>query len=265
MKLLVCDLDGTLYPKKSESSELQFQNNVKAVQKWVEKGNKFAVATARGLHHYSVLTEKLGLEVEFIGCNGAMVRLDTGEEILKEFPCSVFIDLCKFVKENNINASVATGIGDEWVWSGYEKYPRGVEVYDSLRDVISIADLDAIDPTLGTVRIQIFTPPENRDILKGMIIDRNYPVTVTTSDHDMVDIGPLESSKGISIMELCQKYGITENNLIVAGDSENDIPMFEITKHSYCINHAEPEVLMRASKVIESVAELIEMELEKEN
>ena len=264
MKLLVCDLDGTLYPQKSESSELQFQKNVKAVEKWVDSGNKFAVATARGLHHYSVLTEKLGLNVEFIGSNGATVRLDTGEEIIKEFPCSVFIDLCEFIKENNINASAATGIDDEWVWSAYDCYPKGVPAYDSMRDFITIANLDQINPTLGIVRIQVFTPPENRDLLKEMIIARNYPVVVTTSDHDMVDIGPFGSSKGISIMELCERYEIDTQDIIVVGDSENDIPMFEITKHSYCISHAELEVLQHASKVVESVEEVIKLELEKE-
>ena len=261
MKLLVSDLDGTFYPKKEVKNSQQFQENIEAVKKWIENGNKFAVATARGLHHYSVLTEKLGFEIDFIGGNGATVLLDTGERIIKQFSSSVFIDLCQFIRENEINAGVATGIGEKWLWSSDDCYPRGVEAYQSIWEFVTVADLTMIDPSCKIERIQIFTPSENRDALKALILEKNYPVIVTTSDHDMIDIGPLDSSKGISIMELCKKYGIDLTDVIVVGDSENDIAMFEIVESSYCINHAESAVLEKASRIVESVKEVIDIEL----
>lgn len=264
MKLLISDLDGTLYPKSDFENKDQFENNVKAIQKWVNVGNKFAVATARGIHHHQVLSEKLGFYPDFIGANGAQVAYSSGKIINKTMSVDIFMDLCRFIKQEKINASIATGIEDEWVWSSSDCYPMvDSEIYQKLLKDIKIVDLDKIYSEKTCVRIQVFTPPEQRDELKDKIISRNYPSIITTSDVDLIDLGPLNSSKGISIMELCQEYGVKSEDIIVIGDSENDVAMFEITKHSYCISHAAADVLEKANTVVKSVEEVIELELNK--
>ncbi len=104
MKVLISDLDGTLYPKKSIDNEKQFNNNIVAVKKWIKQGNKFAVATARGSHHYEVIIEQLGFKPNFIGSNGAEVIYESGEVIIKQIPMQIFIDLCEYIKkETGIN------------------------------------------------------------------------------------------------------------------------------------------------------------------
>lgn len=263
MKLLISDLDGTLYPKKNGTKPTQLADNMKAVKRWVEHGNQFAVATARGFHHCPVLRERMGFDVNFIGCNGAMVRLQNGKEIIKQFPCNVFIDVCRFLKENNINASAATGIKNQWIWSWNDRYPRGETMYAHIWDDIVIADLDALDPDYGLERVQIFTPSENRDTLRKQLEDQNYPVWITTSDDHMIDMGPLNCDKGIAIKEMCQYYGLSIDDVIVVGDSENDMAMFNVTKHSYCIDSAEAHVLAAAAHHVASVEELIDIELAK--
>ena len=111
---------------------------------------------------------------------------------------------------------------------------------------------------------KFFVPPHQRDAFRETLAQRNYPGIITTSDQDMIDIGPLNSSKGISISELCQRYNIGQDDLIVVGDSENDIPMFKTTPHSYCIDLAEPRVIQSASHSVASVQELIDNLLEEE-
>lgn len=261
MKLFVTDLDGTLYPKKEVSHPNQFEDNLKAVHKWIEQGNKFAVATARGIHHYEVLCKKIGLAPIFIGANGAQIRYENGEVIAKTIPISIFIDLCKLITQHQINASVATGINKQWVWSSKDCYPLDCEVKPPYINDVVVMDVKDIDITLGTERIQIFVSKEKRDELRAFLESQNYPVTITTSDVDLIDIGPLNSSKGIAIEEICHHYGIAKENLVVAGDSENDITMFEVTDHSYCIDHAEPDVLNSAKHTVASVEEIIKLEI----
>ena len=261
MKLLISDLDGTLYPSKNYEIPDQFERNIEAVHKWVNHGNMFAVATARGVHHYPVLVEKIGMDASYIGVNGAEMRLPSGEVIMKRMKSSVFIDLCKFVKENKIDATVVTGLNDMWVWSSKECYPVINSTRKPFWEEANVLDLDSIDPNSEISGAKLFVHPAGRDKLKQQIIDLNYQVEVTTSDVDMIDIGPLNSSKGISILELCERYKISSDDIIVVGDSENDIPMFEVTENSYCISHAEPAVVAKASKVVNSVEEVIDIEL----
>ncbi len=264
MKLLISDLDGTLYPRKESLNPHQREENFKAVKRWVDRGHQFAVATARGLHHYPAIREALGFDVHFIGGNGAAVRLVNGETIIKQLPCSVYIDLCRFVRDQDLNVSVTTGYHNQWIWSHNDRYPRGVAAYDGIWDSIEIANLEEMNPEDGVERIQIFVPPHQRDAFRETLAQRNYPGIITTSDQDMIDIGPLNSSKGISISELCQRYNIGQDDLIVVGDSENDIPMFKTTPHSYCIDLAEPRVIESASHSVASVQELIDNLLEEE-
>ena len=123
-----------------------------------------------------------------------------------------------------------------------------------------VADLKKIDPQSKTERIQIFVPAGQREALKDLLLNRKIPAGITTSDVDMIDIGPLNCSKGISIQEICQRFGVHRDQLIVAGDSQNDIPMFEMTEHSYCIDLADPQVLCHASQAVSSLAEVIRLE-----
>ncbi len=69
MKLLISDLDGTLYPRRESLNPHQQEENFKAVKRWVDRGYQFAVATARGLYHYPAIREALGFDVHFIGGN----------------------------------------------------------------------------------------------------------------------------------------------------------------------------------------------------
>lgn len=264
MKLLITDLDGTFYPKKDVKNPNQLEANIEAVKLWVAQGNKFAVATARGLHHYPVLRKTLGFDVNFIGGNGAATRLETGEEIIKTVPYSIFVDLCRFVLDNKINASVATGYNNKWVWSSKDCFPIGLNIFrPGVEETIEVADLDSIDPTAGTDRIQIFVPEADLNTLRSQIEARNYPVSITTSDTYMIDIGPENSSKGITIMELCDRFGVSKDDIIAVGDSENDIPMFEVAHRSYCIDHASQNVRNHSDYVVESVEKAIELELKR--
>ncbi len=262
MKVLISDLDGTLYPKKSVTNPNQLEDNIKAVKEWIAQGNLFVVATARGAHHYPVITEKLGFQPNFIGSNGAVLIYESGEIIRKTLPMKVFIDLCEYVKNEQINAGVATGLHDEWIWPSKDCYPiKDAQTYLPSWDDIKIVDPQALDPDEQTDRIQIYVPANNRDWLKEKIIAMGYPITVTTSDDDLVDIGPANSSKGITILEICEKFQIDQDDLIVAGDSENDVPMFALAKRSYCIDHAEDTVKAQADRIVSSLAEAIATEL----
>lgn len=44
MKLLISDLDGTLYPRKESLNPHQREENFKAIKRWVDRGHQFAVA-----------------------------------------------------------------------------------------------------------------------------------------------------------------------------------------------------------------------------
>lgn len=264
MKVLISDLDGTLYPRKIDENSKQLQNNIAAIKKWINYGNIFVVATARGKHHYDTITKQLGFKPNFIGSNGAEVIYESGEEKIKQIPMKIYIDLCKFITLERINASVATGFNDEWIWSSKDCYPiKDATTYLPSWDYIKVISFEDLNPLDKIERIQIFITPKERDVLKDRIKSLNFDIEVTVSDDDLIDIGPKNSSKAISILEMCEKYKLSQSDLISIGDSENDISMFKISGISYCIDHSDKIVKDAATKIVKSVEEAINIELEK--
>ena len=66
MKVLVTDLDGTLYPK-NDIDGLLITQNIRSLDEWHSKGNKIIIATSRGIGHLSELKRKLSMPFAFIG------------------------------------------------------------------------------------------------------------------------------------------------------------------------------------------------------
>lgn len=262
MKILISDLDGTLYPKKT-AKEGQLERNVEAVKRWVEAGHKFVAASARGLHHYDQLKKNVGVNIDFIGSNGASVKLGSGEEILKRMPIQTYIDIINFIDDNDIDSEAACGYKDTWAWSSKSKYPltNPNSPYVKMMSDMTLFDRDNVDYSEEIDRIQAWVTPSQIDSVRKQIEDLNLDVEVTTSDVDMIDIGPKNSNKGISIMELADRYNISKEDIIVVGDSENDVSMFEVASRSYCIDHADQKVKDAATQVVASVEEVIDKEI----
>lgn len=261
MKLMVSDLDGTLYPKNGDRRQLV--RNIKAIKEWVNRGNKFAVATARGEHHYVELKKTIGMEVNFIGANGSSIVFEDGQKIVKDFACQIYIDLCHYLKANNINATAAIGYEGEWLWSSKSNFPIGSSIFSSETEKdIKTVDLSVLDPEYPLQMIQVFVAQKELHNLRKMIEKLALPVTITRSDDYLLNLCPPDSSKGIAIEMIMDKYSIDKENLITVGDSENDIPMFTIAKRSYCIDHAESVVLCQATFPARSLEAAIRKEMQ---
>lgn len=266
MKLFVSDLDGTLYKDGKQYSAGCNRENRMAILKWVKQGNVFAVATARGLDYYENLCEELGLRINYIGSNGAQMAFADGERVVKMIKARYFLELCEYIEKNDIDATVMMSYKGGWLNSGEDRYPfkGGERMWRSLK-MSHVPTPDEIDPYAEVSKIGIVIRPDIRDEVKAdlrKIYDKQ--MDMVSSDFDNIDFGPYLCSKGRGVMELAKRYHLRVNDVIVIGDSENDISMLQTTPHGYCISHAEDNVKAAAAYVVETVAEAIERELKKQ-
>lgn len=266
MKLLVSDLDGTLYPRKEVANKNQFEDNIKAVREWVKNGNKFVAASAREKRHHQQLVKELGFNLNYIGSNGAEIVYEEGEEAIKDIPLKVFIDVARFLEAKNINAAAGVNCDGKRLWSSRDRFPFNCDdnIRSSWRDEIIVPDLDLLDPEKRIISVHVVVPPKNRDEVEAMIAAMKMNVTVTTSDVDLINIEPYGCSKGAAVLQVAKRFGIAVEDIVTVGDSENDISMLKITDNSYCIDHAEPRVRWQAKNVVASVAEVVQKEMGKQ-
>ncbi|HWI63109.1 MAG TPA: HAD hydrolase family protein, partial [Symbiobacteriaceae bacterium] len=77
-------------------------------------------------------------------------------------------------------------------------------------------------------------------------------LTICNSDADNLEFTADGVTKGEAVTWLAAHYGISLSDVMVAGDSQNDLPMFELDCHRVAMGNAEPNLKERASFVTAS-------------
>ena len=264
MKLLVSDLDGTLFDEGVLDHERRCsERNAKAVRGWVKSGNRFAVATARSLKAKAILEQQLGIAIDFIGGNGVELSFTDGTTCYQGTPIRYFYEICDWLNENQVDATAVTKLDDKWLISAENKYPAMVpdryRYFIAEGTVASRIENDAICPYVG-----VFVHQDARDELKGKLIEKfGEKLEIVCADSDDIDLMVKGISKAYGIKKLVEKLGISLEDVIVVGDSENDVCMFELVEKSYCMSHSEASIQKKAAFLADSVAQVIEIELHR--
>lgn len=263
-KLFISDLDGTLYWDGRQFTGQATPESLAAIRRWREAGNLFAVATAR-IHLYrESLTRELGFPVDYLGSNGADLLFTDGER--ETHPTSIrdFLTVCGWARKHGIDGTVKIYTGGQWVNSSRGLYPftepermRNAQKHGKTIGEVSLAPSDTGVNMSLILREELLKDAQAS--LKRLVRGR---LDVAASDYDNLDFIPAGCSKGLAVRCLAAHYGLPRESIIVIGDSENDISMFEAAGYSYAMSHAAAEVRSKASATADSVAEAIELSLQ---
>ena len=269
IKLIACDCDGTLLNNNSDLDE----ETIKAINRFQEKGGIFMLATGRNKWEAAAITDQLKDCV--LNCDDGLALFDQDgsklliHEIGKEKLRMInnfsehygFPVLYHAIDATYINyeydrfrekamkqiakkyAGVNAEITFDWIFNNsYFRY--GTDFEEILtKDVIEIEPMLIDDEDFELVI------DECKKICKGMDI---YVGTF----HNNLEIVSGESDKGKTILEYCKLKGINNDEVIVIGDSVNDISMFSLFENSYCVKSGQDEALKAAKYIIGSSNEL---------
>lgn len=185
MNLLVSDYDGTLYTNK-----MNIHANIEAVRRFVEKGNKFVIATAREYVSIKKEIEKYKIPCHYVICNIGGVIFDSEGKVL----------FSSVIEENDLQLIKDELKNNELVFYGL----HGLQKEET--NIIEVAVLDV-------------EGHKKRHILQAKLPNYriDYGVGVLYIRKDM------DKSKGIR--ELITKEQLECSKIYTVGDSENDIEM----------------------------------------
>lgn len=80
-------------------------------------------------------------------------------------------------------------------------------------------------------------------------------VELSYSRTTLLEINPAGVNKGTALADLLGALGLDDSQLYVAGDGGNDLPLFELSEHSFAPLDAQPQVRERAQYVIDTQKE----------
>lgn len=231
MKLIVCDLDGTLLNEKKEISE----KNRDILRKAAANGIDIALASGRSQHSIRKFQKDLGVEVFAVCNNGANIYDKVGNLIFSN-PMSgeVTKKVIDFLRNKKIDYN---GFSDKLLFLDDKEKNPVITVEGGNFEISELKNLE-----LYPEMFKIIAKGDNEIIqnLKIDILKEDFAsyLDVTITQTRCVDIVDSNCSKGKGIKFLSEYFNIPLNEIIAFGDSENDISMLEVVGHPVVMENA---------------------------
>jgi Cof subfamily protein (haloacid dehalogenase superfamily) len=265
IKLILLDLDGTTLRRDGTISD----RTARALHRAQASGVTVGFCTGRLHSNAALLARRIGLTGPIISGNGGLIRDLDGHTLLNQ-------PLPAAVVPAAIAAGLQTGVdmhishGDRlWVnstWRNWRdrfalRHLRTLTSPAVIRDRIAqwrsipLCDASRWQPADGLPE-KVFLCDQSRERLEetlALILQRvSGPLEITSSGPDNIEINAAGVSKGSAAAWLASHYGLRLDQVMVAGDSLNDLSMFELDCFRVAMGNARTELKERAQFVTAS-------------
>ncbi len=260
IKLVACDLDGTLFNSNMTISE----ENAAAIKLAQENGIEFLVATGRSPQQSRKNMREYGLKTGFININGALVY-DANEQlqVKHQLPNEKAKLIAHILLKNQLYFELVTA--DKIYSNDISK--RVVNLARSLmslnpgvtfkKAVATAAGSNAmLSMTLVEDFDQLLADPKT-EIMKIISFDAHGPaafssakkeimslgdVAVTSSAAANIEINDIKAQKGPALLDYARKKGFKKEEVAAIGDNLNDASMIRDAGVGVAMANAVPAI-----------------------
>lgn len=257
---LALDMDGTVLDDKNIISE----RLVTILNKLHDKGIRIFIATGRTKKEVDdVLPEGVPID-GFVTANGMGCFTDKAPVYQHTLPPELVKDVLELARERKLYYEIHPNDGsrfalkdDKTVFENELNAPKADTLKDNeyfsrsnaVRKIIQWVDTINCE---NIVKAYFFSMKEDRindwiDQLCKMKEERDFSYTSSSLHNVEIKIGNV--SKATGIQKLLEIYGLSSKNLLAVGDSENDIPMFQLAAYSAAMKNAETYIQEKTKEV----------------
>lgn len=271
--LYISDLDGTLLRNDARLSQL----TKSTLQRLIESGLIFTVASARNVVAIQELMLGLDLKLPVINFNGAFIsdlhsgyhhiinaiEPGVGESIfaiLSGRSKNVFVSTFDGSKDR-LYYNAPTNDGERWYLeerreNNDKRIFQTDNLANSLKEAVVCLTVIGEFELLGDLELELREAYGNH-------VEIHFFENAYSPGWHWLTIHDKRATKDQAIQILMDSYGLNDNELIVFGDHINDVKMFKIAAHSVAVSNAHAEAKRHARQVIgsnedDSVAKFIE-------
>ena len=251
MKLLATDYDGTLRYAQDVMPE-----DLKSIEEWKNKGNKFVIVTGRSKESIDTQIKLFNLPCDYlITNNGGMVFDENGNVLLSNYlNFDVCVDILHSVKK--LDSVISYVVNDGIHRHRIVLQPEAVDHrYPNLKPDVTEAEL--LDMTHFAQIVLSMEDTASALEVASKINDLYYEQVVAYPNNFVVDIVPKGISKATGLDFLIEYANIKEEDVYTIGDGHNDIPLIEFGVHGSVMSCADEDVKAHAQVEYDSVSDLI--------
>ncbi len=258
--LYVSDMDGTLLDDNGQLPE----DSVRRLNRLIDKGLNFTVATARNYDSAYPLLRGLNLRHPVILFNGVyLTEFHTGANIFfSDFISAEIIKtMMAIVEPRGIDPFIYTYGERHRVYFRSASNPGAQAYVDSMTDDDRMQKVEEFifsqsERISGFLLIDtgVTLEPVYNELRSLFTNDLNiyFAKDVSNTGFHWLQSFHQEANKGKMLKRMTQHLGISLLETVVFGDYLNDIDMFKIAGHAIAVENALPEVKSVAQQIIAS-------------
>lgn len=269
IKLIVSDLDGTLLDEPNRISKI----NLDAIEYAYQKGAKFCFSTGRDLQSVKDITCLLKHKPVLLLGNGSEVYDEDENLVFQNFFNNKYLEeVCEIMNEHDVPHMVFTTDGFYTTTNPVEVRRRFIERIGKIRNqemahifatnmdkpcnnLVQIEDIQEFAKTKKVLKVEGFhynsKPVE--DVKKEL--EKFTELSHLSTGKNNVEVTNLTATKGLALKRYCEHANIKKDEVMVMGDSHNDLSMFELFKYSFAPENSIQEIKDYAYKVVKSCDE----------
>ena len=243
------DIDGTIIDDRTHEIP---PSAIRAVEKLVENGHIPIINTGRAFYQVDHRVTRMAFRGFACGC-GMEVRLD-GKWLVREWPPAA-------LRVKSVEASRKYGM-----CSFYETRDGGI-LLDGAHSVHPIMSREVERLRLAGFPIHELIPGQEPDFLKfvtfsgeggdvaGFKRELEEDFTIIDRENGMYELVLKGFSKAAGMERILRELHMTPEDTLAIGDSTNDLPMFQLAKHTVCMGGGMEQVKELCEYVTSTVLE----------
>jgi Cof subfamily protein (haloacid dehalogenase superfamily) len=252
IKLVVCDLDGTLV----QPDLLVNDTILDTIQCLHQVGVKVVIATGRMFPSALPYVKRLGLDTPVICYQGAVVR-DTIDDYALRYENPVPLPLAREIvahcQEQGIHINVY--INDVLHSQPHELYVDEYKRTSSIEPVILENVLDVLHTDAPPKMVIINNHPEVLERMRQELLARYgaSQIGVCKSRHNFLELTAPDVNKWSAVVALAGQWGIAPQEVMCLGDEENDVAMLAGEGLGLAMGNAPLAVQQKAKGIVPSI------------
>ncbi len=268
-KVLATDLDGTLfYPKRKIT--LIARKNLAVLHRHHNRQGKVILVTGRNVPFVQKTIKKIGFETDVIACSGAYVKM--GQKVLKDqtLSCEDAKRIFRVVEEEIPSFAVSAFPREGKIHIYYHHagfllsflfsmiyYYQGtyaepkISGYEPFMKQMSDGGIYKLVFYFGVGKKGNALAQKAKKCLQEKCKEMEIAL-----EGNLLEVVSSGCNKAEGLRLLSEHANFSLQDLVVVGDSWNDVPMFTVCTHSFCMNHAEEEVKKQAHHQIQHFTDI---------
>lgn len=249
IRLLACDLDGTLFTGNLEISA-RVREAIATAQR---EGVQVILATGRMPAAAKPVIDLLGLEGPQIFYNGALVS-DTSGETYFHLPVEpkVAQRVVAYTRASALHLNAYVG---DTIY--VERLDEEAEFTRKLNrvDPVLVGDLAAFLERAPTKLVVVRLPVVEDGLIPRLRQEFEGAVTVSSSVRQYCEMVNPAVDKGRALTALAERLGLSTNEVAAIGDGDNDATLLRAAGVSFAMGNGTPVLKALATHVVGSVEE----------